>query len=260
MIDNSIRPIQTEQIVVPRVQHAQTVPQPAQSSHETNSDSLDYLLAQAIEIAKANFHPKYGMKVGVATVTDKKTGDPVPVNVFEYINGYVRKFTLAVGDGALGRIDLCVLKADQKTEFGIYGPTEIRPTKPMARYGNSKNKNLYLDKVYVKYCESPGNNRYKNIGKSMHQLSVETSFNTGCEGRVQLDASYSSHGFHYKNGMRVMHDDAEQIERAIAEGLKGAESGKEPMTDYLGSVEMYLPEDKIQEWVSVISKTPILTN
>ena len=92
---------------------------------------------------------------------------------------------------------------------------------------------------------------YSGLGTTLVKMAVKRSIEKGLEGRIRLEAAWNSHGFHHKNGFKVSEDStivsAEKIEREIEELIEKADrGGKIPDTRNIGSINMYLPKEKIK--------------
>lgn len=93
--------------------------------------------------------------------------------------------------------------------------------------------------------------KYQNIGKKLHQIAIEQSLINGCCGRVTLNASLESHGFHYKCGYKFDNPTANtEIEQQLAQNPKKA------ILNY--NTSMYLPEETLKKhWIPEILSNPV---
>lgn len=100
--------------------------------------------------------------------------------------------------------------------------------------GEGHEASLYVDQKlvgYMKYSLAPDHlfiswmenkSCFKHVGTALHEFAFRESIKQGKHGHVELDASYSSHIFHYLNGFRPK---SEQ-EKTFAFGLVGKELEK----------------------------------
>jgi hypothetical protein len=106
-----------------------------------------------------------------------------------------------------------------------------------------------LSMIFVEALESSYHNQYKGVGTALMQASMEYGYGKGCAGRLGLDASWDSHGFYYKLGMRTLFP---PLDKRIAQSLSKGEK-----TYNLGLCSMYLPQAGIEFWKSRIQHRPI---
>ena len=184
-----------------------------------------------------------------------KTGKPVEVKIGRTINKYGHEtYKMYDLDGnPIGYTKLKVL--GDKNAFNDEGFI-LNQITSYGKLGNDK----YAGRVYIDLMENSTCGAYKNVGTKLHQIAVERSLQKGFQGRVQMDASWNSHGFHYNKGFRVMMGDkSEAINQQIVNILKEAKAnGTKPDTERLGAVQMYLPYNKINDFKTIISRNPIL--
>jgi hypothetical protein len=194
-----------------------------------------------------------GDLVGTTTVRDA-AGQPVQVRVTKTVDR-VGDETYRLYDDqgkAIGSTKLYVWRTPKDFEearivldyLTTYGP-EGQP---------------YTPKVYVDQLYSTSQGLYTGVGKSLHQVAVERSIQEGLGGRVQLDAAFNSHGFHYKTGFRAVDEGLNtQLATLLAEAKA---QGIQPNTKNLGGsglLTMYLPDDAIAAWQQIIAAKPILS-
>lgn len=191
--------------------------------------------------------------IGKTYVTHPKTGERISAvikkSIYKFGNEtYTETYTLTSENGQnLGKIKLKILV--NKEAFD----NDRMLLSFMTRYG--KNNEKYLDRVYIDMMENTSG--YKGVGNRLHQLAVERSMELGFSGRVQIEASWNSHGFHYKNGFRALNDDTNSNIQAILE--KSLKTGIEPDTTGLGCVQMYLSDEGITAMQKKIADTRVLT-
>lgn len=99
--------------------------------------------------------------------------------------------------------------------------------------------------LYVKNIENKSKGKYKYIGTELLKSVVQRSDEMGFEGRVALCAAKNAHCFHYKFGFEPV---LSNISGKRIRGILESESKKEnPSTQYLGFIDMYLPQKRIEE-------------
>ncbi|MBA3237282.1 MAG: GNAT family N-acetyltransferase [Parachlamydiaceae bacterium] len=112
------------------------------------------------------------------------------------------------------------------------------------------------DRIFVHLMKAGQNNQYKGIGTNLIQTAIEYGFRNNCEGRLQLDACWNSHGFYYKMGLR---SHLRSNDQEIAMELENAQNeNRKSNTEELGSVYMYLPSAEIPNWSRKIKENPVL--
>jgi len=198
-------------------------------------------------------------KVGKTTITNRSNGKLVDAIVTKQTNSYGHETYKIFVDGqevGSAKIKLLETVADFESEG-------IIKSSPKAVYGTGKDLPKFQSKVYVDLMEAHGNGAYHGIGTKLHQIAIERSNELGFGGRVELDAAWNSHGFHYNTGFRPMgksfignaQETALEIESILA---AAKENNHMPDTKGLGGIEMYLPEDQIAAWNQRIAENPIL--
>ncbi len=125
----------------------------------------------------------------------------------------------------------------------------------IAAYGN-ENAVAKANRIFVDTINATHKSQYKGIGTVLMQAAMEYGLRKNCEGRIQLDAVGSSHGFYYKLGLRSTF---EYHNEAIADELmKATKENRAPNTLHLRSFWMHLPSTEIPQWLSKIEEHPIL--
>ncbi len=190
---------------------------------------------------------------GIARIKDKKTGCDLQITIKTTYSYYGQVIFEAMKDSnSLGYLQTEWVRTSN--EGNLF--SEVRRCIPsfssLSDYGDeaclgeappSKIYVAYMKTVSAKQC-------YRGIGSALMQAAMEYSYFRGCEGRILLDAAWSSHGFYYKLGMRTSSCDPD-IDKAIEERI---ESGA---TDDFGSHYMYLQRAAREEWKTKILKEPI---
>ncbi len=171
-------------------------------------------------------------KKSTVDIIDKKTGEKVETTLVHHnYNGLCFNDEIKIGTKKLGYI-----KTNPKTT----------PSPGMPKSYN--NGFLYVD--LLKNCEKE---KYGQIGTQLIKNAVRKSDELGFDGRIALEAALSSHVFYYKLGFRPFGNSIEvkyntaEIKRAIEEEKR---TGEIQNTNYLGFVPMYLPDEKIEKFLS----------
>ncbi len=126
----------------------------------------------------------------------------------------------------------------------------INRISPINKYRDNANERIdrtspIKSKLFIKLIEVLDGN-YSKIGTQLVRLAVELSIKYGFEGRVSLEASWSSHVFWHKIGFCALLDKDE--EKIIAAYKKEQRTRRRQDTSELGSVPMTLPSCKIDEY------------
>jgi hypothetical protein len=194
-------------------------------------------------------HPIKGFEKGRAVVVF--IGQPKEVVILGERSRYSKVFEAFVEDEEgwqeIGRIQIQRYRTRKKD--GLYGSENCQDGSFLT-YGRERGRRV--SKIFVDIIQSPQNARYKGVGTALMQAVMEYGFSKGCEGRIDLDACWSSHLFYHKLGMIPVF---EKKEAAIAKFV--AQQGI-PDTSRLGSVTMFMPEERIVEWRKRIQANPIL--
>ena len=197
-----------------------------------------------IDEEKKKFQTK---ECGKVTVFLKETGNPCDLNIRrrteKYPNRY--RFDLYSSDGSpVGNITF---------NLALYDGVCFWPQKPKSQSLRS----LPMTRVvYVDTMFSTQKEKYKGVGTKLLQLAMEQGWAQGCEGALALSASWSSHAFHYLQGLRA--SDAEKNKK-IAEIVRQNQStGKIQDTSELMGVGMHLTHKAINEWKKRIRENPLL--
>lgn len=99
--------------------------------------------------------------------------------------------------------------------------------------------------------------KYSHVGAALHEFALRYSLMSGKQGRIQEDASWSSHLFHRKCGYSPgdytdTQEERIKKENAIDERIRGLQeiyktNGNKVDTKSLGGVHMYLCKEQIAE-------------
>ena len=192
-------------------------------------------------------------------------------------------FSFKVGEVSVMKLDddgnpMGMVKAEVKKSQGKYSSTYYltcgedflgyttlelnqRAKPDLLFYGAYKDFPCFPGAIHV-YMMERKNKHYK-AGNSLHDIAVKASHIQGYEGRVDLDASWTSHIFHYQYGFREpMEKEYEERERAgetvssigheYEEAKRKKATGeiksiREHSTGHLGLVTMQLPEYIIEK-------------
>lgn len=205
--------------------------------------NTDQFISSAGTIGETNY-------VGKTTIIEKATGKPVDALITCKVReDKVEGYKIYVGEEQIGYIDLKVLTPEQMIK------DKYQPGRDYALNGC----------ICIDIMMAQRNDKYRDIGTKLHQIAVERSLEQGYEGRVLIEACFSSHGFHYKSGFRPLSrecnedgmDCAAQIETVLS---NAKQQGIKPDTSHLGCIVMGLPEEKIPAWKQRIEETPIIEN
>lgn len=142
----------------------------------------------------------------------------------------------------------------ENDEMSEYGELIKYGDKPL--YNNTeefKQITGLVNKVFVSDLWSNGG----GIGSVLMQAATEYGYRKGCRGRILLDASYSSHLFYYKLGMRAQNNSEKNNKlKAIYEKNKRTKIVEN--TSDLYAFFMYMPQEGIRKFGERIKKQPVL--
>ncbi len=112
-------------------------------------------------------------------------------------------------------------------------------------------RGIYISSIYGQ--ESHKGNQYKGVGTALVHAVFEYALRKLTEGRIALDAGWSSHIFYYKLGF-----DSEQ--KADIEKIyeKSIEEKTVPDTSDLDLCHTWLPLETIKKWEEESKENPIL--
>lgn len=152
--------------------------------------------------------PSIGPQAGVATIHSKEDKSSHTLHIVEEDEeSGVRTFSaytpMKDGYAWMGELKITWLRTLPDGKFGSKKDAPIYGAR--TRYGFAE-KTHTLSKVYIELLQSFENETYKGVGTALMQVAVETSFHLGCQGRLILDATFNSHPFWYKMGMRSLLD------------------------------------------------------
>jgi hypothetical protein len=209
-----------------------------------------------------------GKVVGKTSVIDKLDQMPHDVTITERAHGehndQVIFYAYIDESGKSKEVGSMALEWLRIKENGKYGSKnrgsiDYDCIHPNQYYGGRKTLGgENLSKVYINEMYSTSKQKYSGVGTALFQIAIEHAYRLGCEGRLELDAAWNSHGFHYKQGMRCSYSKNDQ---KIVEELTDAKAAeRESNTKELGSISMYMPQDGIQMWKKKIMEHPILFN
>lgn len=89
---------------------------------------------------------------------------------------------------------------------------------------------------------------YSHIGNALHECAFRFSHDSGCEGRIEIDASWASHYFHFKNNFRIPDGDTQEYsDRYYLRILEALLESNGRITKDLGSRTLHLPKQAIKE-------------
>jgi hypothetical protein len=188
---------------------------------------------------------------GQAIVYTVKGNQPIPIAIeiikcpeFKIINAYLNGTD---GRKELGKICITHYRAHQTGEYmsqyeKVLGHT---PDETHYRYGEEEK----VHKIFVRLLDSPQNKAYKGVGTALMQAAMEYGYSKKCEGRVDLEAAYSSHRFYFKLGMRSYEETKNQ---AIAECI-----ASDTKTNHLLNFLMYMKAEGRAAWKQRIKEHPI---
>lgn len=207
-------------------------------------------------------------EVGQTTIVSRKDNTPIPIYIMKKTSKNMGttyyKAVLKHEDVAnhkfLGELDLYKMRWLDSNKFGYENRENMPDYCIWAYYRKSSSEKLefQISKIVVSLINASKNKDYKGIGTALMQVAIEKSFNHQYEGRVLLDACWNSHGFYNKIGLKSFTNP--RADKAIEEELERAKIEKrEPNTEFLGSVTMYLPVEKTEEWKNKIKSAPILS-
>ena len=178
---------------------------------------------------------EFSFKVGhVNVIKLDETGNPagiVRADVIKSQGKYSSSYYITCGEDFLGHTTLQLhKKADPDLGF----------------FHSYEDSTYFPGAINVEMMEGH-NSKYK-AGNALHDIAVKASHIQGYKGRVDLDASWTSHLFHYQYGFRD-HDGI--VASEYKEAIKKKESGeikstREHKTTNLGLVTMYLPEEEVE--------------
>ncbi|MDR3623729.1 MAG: GNAT family N-acetyltransferase [Chlamydiales bacterium] len=190
------------------------------------------------------------MESGIACIYSKKENEEIPVTIVRKdLNYGVIKFEAHLGKELLGHIKVDWIRILAGRGYGSKNYSNLSDFDDYYGYGR---KNIgEVDKIIVEELFSLQKQKYKGIGTALMQAAMEYGYANHCEGRLLLEASWKSHGFYYKLGMRTRSSD---IDAKIASQLE--ESFDKLNKDH-GSCVMYMPKKARQNWVEKIRAKPI---
>lgn len=197
--------------------------------------------------------------VGSSAVFNINTNDFSPISIKKSCGSSGQEFFEAyIENEKIGMMEVTWLRVLPNQKYGSELFSEGIEFGPLAGYGFEKTASK-LNKVFIRNMQSHKNQEYRGVGNALMQVAIEFGLQKNCDGRVIIDASWNSHGFWYKQGMRSVKN--KTIDETIAKELEAAKiEDRAPNTEDLGSVYMYLPSEKIAAWIEKIKKDPILFN
>lgn len=151
---------------------------------------------------------------------------------------------------------------------GTFGSANSEYRGSAGYYGRWPDVQKFVPFIYVERIDTrPFGITYKRVGTKLMQAVIEIALKRkfGSQGRVRLNAQHDSHVFYNKQGFLSQSTlqlyDYErgdpllmpkQVDEEIEALKKKGPDGKD-----FGSVEMFLPQSKIEEWSKVIEHSRI---
>ncbi len=110
--------------------------------------------------------------------------------------------------------------------------------------------------VKVEYIENMNPQLYSGFGKLADQLEVEHCIQRGLTNfQITSEAALNSHALHYLRGKRFYSEYAEQ---EVLRVIKETPKGEQFYTKFLGKVRMFMPQELIEKYLTIIKKNPLI--
>lgn len=110
--------------------------------------------------------------------------------------------------------------------------------------------------VFVEFIENFNPNLYKGLTETAYQIQVEHCLNRGLSDfEILSNASLNSHAIHYLKGKRFV---SSEINQKVEDIIKSTPKGELYNTKFLGSIQMYMPQELIKKYINQIKNFPLL--
>lgn len=172
-----------------------------------------------------------------AQVTIKKT-----VNLEKQIK-FTAYFTCEGEETEIGHITCEWIRNFPNGEYKSDSNTNL--TSEYARYGyglESKVDKIWVDDLQSRYAS------FKGVASALMQASIEYGYSKHCFGRINLVAGLQSHGFYYKQGMRI---GKEELDAIIEKNLAVIPR------PYFKNICMHMTAEGRASWKEKIRSNPI---
>lgn len=209
---------------------------------------------------------------GSATVEVRETREPVPLIIrkekldygLRQLNGYI---SIDGKEKQVGFIQYTKV-GPNLAENGEFGSIRTKYFGSNRNYGRSPDYQRSAPFIYIERIETrPLGITYKQVGTKLIQAVIEVSLKRkfGSKGKIRLNAVGDSHVFYNKLGflaqsaLQIYDVDRndplltpKQVDQEIEDLKQRGPDGKD-----FGSVEMFLPQSKIEEWSKIIEHSKI---
>lgn len=137
--------------------------------------------------------------------------------------------------------------------FGIFTKYTVKDGKIPVGYVDIKDTQKGIN---VEFIKNQYPDLYSGFGTIADQIEVEHCLKRGIKDfEITSEGALNSHALHYLRGKRFLPPKINEIVDSV---IKSTPKGEQYNTQFLGKVQMFMPNGMIQKYLEIIKKSPLI--